>query len=141
MQGDENILGWLDQVVEEFKSAGATAEESEPEADQTQQAHEERLKALPGEIRDYIPQWQQDSEIEGEVTLKLLLNARCLIKHGKERGSDAFFKEEMEALLELMKSNDAELVKKVRELLGIDAEPEPESEQDTPDKVELRRYF
>ena len=108
------VMDLQKKVVEQLKSA----EVEEPDYEQTQSEHTERLKALPGEIRDYIPKWQEAHAIEGEITLKFLLNARCQIEYGRERGPDPFFKEEMQDLLDSMKSNDAALVKKVRELLG-----------------------
>ena len=101
------------------KIGGESAAAEEPDYEQIQTEHTDRLKALPGEIRDYIPKWQEAHAIEGEITLKLLLNARCQIEYGKERGPDPFFKEEMEDLLGRMKSNDSALIEKVRELLGV----------------------
>ena len=102
---DENLP--LQDALDEMKA--------EDTYEQKQQEHVNRLEALPGEIRSYFPTWQQEHGIEGNLTLKRLLNARCHIEFGRERGGDPFFKEEMEDLLQRMKSNDEDLVEKVRE--------------------------
>lgn len=95
---------------------------------QRQKEHVARLEALPGEIKDYIPTWIDANPVraewfkgyENQITLKLLLNARCQIEFDRERSPDPFFKEEMEDLLDRMKTNDQALIDKVGELLGID---------------------
>ena len=95
-------------------------EEAAPEQqtyEQTQREHVNQLESLPGEIRSYLPTWQQAHGIEVTLTLKQLLNARKHSEFGMERGNDPFFREEMEDLLQRMKSNDEGFVKKVRELL------------------------
>ena len=102
---DENLP--LQDALDEMKA--------EDTYEQKQQEHVNRLEALPGEIRSYFPTWQQEHGIEGNLTLKRLLNARSHIEFGRERGGDPFFKEEMEDLLQRMKSNDEDLVEKVRE--------------------------
>ena len=91
--------------------------QQEPDYEQIQQEHTQRLKELPGEIRKVIPVWQEELCIEGAITLKLLLNARCQLEFQKERGPDPFFKEEMEDVLQLMLSNNESFGGKVYELL------------------------
>ena len=104
------------------ESDAETSEElpHEPDYELKQREHVNRLEVLPGEIRDYLPTWTSEHAIEGNITLKLLLSARCQIEFDRERGPDPFFREEMEDLLKRMKSNDAALIEKVRELLGED---------------------
>lgn len=145
--GEENRRG---EVI-------SPASETEPsDIQQTHQAHVDRLKALPGEIRAYIPKWiaanvggVSNPDSDGKkVTLKLLLNARCQIKFGRERGSDPFFREEMEELLNDMRSNKPALIEKVHALLldsqevpaaseKVDAQDEDETEQDPFHDVDL----
>ena len=111
-------MGALESVaVMELQKKIVAELDEEPDHEQIQTEHTEQLKALPGEIRDYIPKWQEAHAIEGEITLKLLLNARCQLEYGIERGPDPFFREEMEDLLDRMKSNDASFIAKVCELL------------------------
>ena len=109
---DENLP--LQDALDEMKA--------EDTYEQKQQEHVNRLEALPGEIRSYFPTWQQEHGIEGNLTLKRLLNARCQIEFGRERGPDPFFKEELEDVLQRMKLNDENFVEKVCELLGESAE-------------------
>ena len=94
--------------------------QQEPDHEQIQQEHTQRLKELPGEIRKVIPVWQEELCIEGAITLKLLLNARCQLEFQRERGPDPFFKEEMEDVLQLMLSNNEAFGGKVCELLDTD---------------------
>ena len=51
--------GWILSLIEAKKVKSEVEEPEDDEVDHasTQQAHEDRLKALPGEIRDYIPKW------------------------------------------------------------------------------------
>ena len=108
------------------KPESESQQEPEPDWEQLQEEHSQRLKELPDEIKAYIPKWIGANPVrvdrlkryETHVTLKLLLNARSLIVHGSQRGPDPFFKEEMEDLLERMKSNDVVLIDKTYELLG-----------------------
>ena len=113
-----------EQTLTESEST-PTSEPEKPDWEQKQREHVNRLESLPGEIRQLLPTWQQAHGIEGTLTLKLLLNARKHIEFGRERGPDPFFREEMEDLLQRMKSNDEGFVKKVRELLR-GAEPAQE---------------
>ena len=127
MQGDENHLGWVDAVVEKLKPDTTV----EPDPEQAQSEHVEQLKSLPAEIREYIPKWIRANPIrqayfekyEDQITLKLLLDARCQIEHGRERGADPFFKEEMEDLLNRMKTSDEALIAKVYELVAGEQDP------------------
>ena len=139
-------MGALESVaVMELQKKIVAELDEEPDYEQTHSEHTQRLKALPGEIRDYIPKWIRanpirESELgehEGEITLKLLLNARCQIEHGKERGPDPFFKEEMEDLLGRMKSNDAALIAKVKEFLQSDSEVTSVTEEQSPSNYSL----
>ena len=116
----------------------------EPDPEQAHSEHVEQLKSLPVEIRDYIPKWIRANSVrqaefvgyEDRVTLKGLLNARCQLVHGTERGSDPFFKEEMEDLLHRMKTSDEALVAKVLQLCGeynpVTAEEAAQMERDYP---------
>lgn len=98
--------------------------------DQRHKEHVARLEALPGEIKAFIPTWIDGDSIpsewfkgyEDQITLKLLLNARCQIEFNRERGPDPFFKEEMEDLLERMKTSNQLLIDKVSLLLGVNQE-------------------
>ena len=127
-----NMADWVKALLEE------------PDYEQLQQGHVKRLNALPGEIKDYIPKWVEKYEIRDnfqgrdtrKITLKLLLNARCQIEFGRERGPDAFFREEMEDLLERMQLNDVALIEKVLELLDSDT-----AEPDAPDMNALWSAF
>ena len=129
----ENVLAQTEPDASETHTEEA---EGEPDWEQRQQEHVKRLNALPGEIKAYIPKWVEKYEIRdnfqgrdtGKITLKLLLNARCQIEFGKERGPDPFFKEEMEELLEQMRLNDVALIEKVLELLDSDT---TEKEEET----------
>ena len=94
-----------------------------PQPKEAPDEHTERLAALPGIIKELIPQWQTDNAIEGAVNLKLLLNARWHVKYGRQRGTDPFFREEMEDLLTQMQSNDATLIEKVQALLPTKTPP------------------
>lgn len=141
-----------DSEPKQAASKGDTADT--PDYEKIQEEHIKRLKALPGEIREYIPKWIAANPVRAErfdgkkVTLKLLLNARCQIKFGRERGSDPFFREEMEELLNDMRSNKPALIEKVHALLldsqevpaaseKVDAQDEGEAEQDPFHDVDL----
>ena len=132
-------MGALESVaVMELQKKIVAELDEEPDHEQIQTEHTDRLKALPGEIRDYIPKWQEAHAIEGEITLKLLVMARWELVHIIERGPNPFFKEEMEDILKRMKANDSALVEKVCELLDgkpdttITAEGAAQMERDYP---------
>ena len=112
-----NMADWVKTLLEESDKSSTDVESEEPDYEQIQQEHTQRLQELPGEIRKAIPAWQEELCIEGAITLKLLLNARCHLEFGRERGPDLFFKEEMEDVLQLMLSNNESFGGKVCELL------------------------
>ena len=117
-----NMADWVQVLLAEFSEdteseSTPTSEPEKPNYEQLQREHVNRLEALPGKIRSYLPTWQQAHGIEVTLTLKFLLNARNHSEFGTERGSSPFYREEMEDLLQRMKSNDEGFVKKVRELL------------------------
>ena len=110
-----------------WKTDETEAAETEQQTyEQKQREHVNRLESLPGQIRSYLPTWQEAHGIEVTLTLNLLLNARNYSEFGKERSRGPVYREEMEDLLQRMKSNDKDFVEKVRELLrGV----EPAQEQ------------
>ena len=120
-----NMVDWVKTLLESSENFDKPEPEpqQEPDPEQIQQKHQEhvqRLKELPDEIRKAIPAWQEELCIEGTITLKLVLNARCHLEYGRERGPDPFFKEEMEDVLQLMLSNNEAFGGKVCELLDTD---------------------
>ena len=136
---ETNALEELIRKQLEGKSLwGDASVDAETDDKKTEQpTHEERLKALRGEIRDYIPVWIADADIlqplrghENKVTLKLLLNAHWHFKHRLQRGNGPFFKEEMESLFEIMKSGDTAFMDKMLKVMEAVA-PELFGQQET----------
>ena len=127
----EAIKVAIEQKAEWIQALFPQPQLDEPDPEQAQSDHVEQLRELPAEIRDYIPKWIRVNPIreaelgkyEDEITLKLLLDARCQIEHGRERGADPFFKEEMEDLLNRMKTSDEALIAKVYELVAGEQDP------------------
>lgn len=99
--------------------------DDEPDYEQLQQEHLERFNALPGDIREALVGWKCAHGIETNVTLSVLCNVRYQLKHGCERGTNPFYREEMEDVLARMQSNDAEFVAKVHEMLSSSEEDLP----------------
>ena len=119
------LEGILESMREEYKPFMMQVDHIS--STRCQQIAEVKEGNLAGEIRDYIPKWINANPVRAEdfaehadkITLKLLLNARSEIEHGIERGDSPFFREEMEDLLEKLKTGDAALVGKVREMLWV----------------------
>ena len=104
---------------------GASIWNEDDTLEQLQDEHVKRIEALPGEIKAALPAWKAQHAMQGNITLRFLVNARCELEFGRERGPDPFFREEMEEVLERIQSNDAYFAKKVCELLDSNKEVLP----------------
>ena len=116
---------WILPLIRAKKAAADTEPEEIANTPESEVNEAARKKELSDEIRAYLPVWignatqlQPLSGNESKMTLKMLLEAHWHFKHGRARGGNSpLWADEMEEVLETLKSGDTAFMDKMRKVM------------------------